>query len=253
MTQIYDERDKQGLSDEPYLLAYTSTAQSLTFFGSRHVNDPEDKQFTEIESLWDQFLDSPGKKMALCEGGLRSIEGKTKDEAIRLDGDPGFICWLANQAGIEVISPEPDRALEVRELVGAFGSRKTALYYFVRRIYQWARTDFRRQPNINHYIESFIETFPKDELESFEMTLENLFELFKEETGKELSLIERATLSNLKNPGKSEVATKSSEYRNETIFEMIRRYKTDGYSVFAVYGSGHAIVLEPALKALYSA
>lgn len=252
MSDVYDERQEQGTDKELYTLDLTSDSQQLIFCGSRHVNNPEDKQYKEIESLWSDFLTLPGKKIAMCEGNIREVSDKSRDEAIFTNGDAGSICWLANQSDIEVVSPEPDRNLEVRSLVKEFGPEKTILYYFDRQMHQWARADFRHHGNIREYILGFLDRFPTEELEGLEVSPNTLYDIFEKETGKPFSFLEIRTIYDFMAPASNEVASASSLYRNESIYEAIKHYKDEDYHVFVVYGSGHAIVLEPALRELYT-
>ena len=52
------------------------------------------------------------------------------------------------------------------------------------------------------------------------------------------------------NPINSEVSAASSGYRNTYIVKEILMLWNNGRNIFIVYGSGHAITLEPALKIL---
>ncbi len=252
MSAVYEQREHDGLSNELYTLNLNSASSRFIFCGSRHTNIPEDKQFGEIEALWAEFTSLPGNKVAFCEGRVRPIDGKSREQAIITGGDPGLICYLAKRDGIELISPEPDMNLEVRKLVAAFGPEKTALYYFDRQMYQWARADFRHRGNVQEYILGFIKQFPTAELQGLKLTPNVLYNIFQKETGKAFSFIEIQTIHNLLAPNSNEVASMSSLHRNESIFDTVKSYKGNGYNIFIVYGSGHAIVLEPALRELYA-
>jgi hypothetical protein len=252
MSTVYSQRAQQGKSAELYTLDFEDNLQRLVFCGSRHTNDPDDKQFGEIEELWNTFLTLPGNKIAFCEGNIRPIEAKSREEAIRVHGVAVFLFWLARLVKVELVSPEPDKNLEVRALVKEFGPEKTILYYFDRQMYQWARIGFRHHGNVREYILSFLDRFPTEELKGLEVSPNILYDIFRRETGKTFSFLEIQTMYELMAPGRNEIASASSLFRNESIFHAITRYKNDNYSIFVVYGSGHAIVLEPALKALYA-
>jgi hypothetical protein len=46
----------------------------------------------------------------------------------------------------------------------------------------------------------------------------------------------------------NEIARKTSDVRDENILNEIVKYWSEGKSVFVVFGSGHLIIQEPALR-----
>jgi tRNA-binding EMAP/Myf-like protein len=251
MYEKYQELKAAGDYEKLYLLDLsTESGQRLIFCGSRHTNNPKDIQYQEMGGLFKGFLKSENsKKIVMSEGQVRPVEKMTLDEAILYHGDPGFTCWNALNQNIKLISPEPDTEKEISILTEEFGSEKTALYYFARQMHQWARSDFKVRPNWQEYAESFLKSysifFP-----DITMTVQNLSDFFRQETGKVFSWTEIDILYKISCPVPESVASRCSGFRDEFIFRTIEKYWNEGYDIFIVYGSGHAIVQEPALRGL---
>jgi hypothetical protein len=251
MSERYEELKAAGNYGKLYLLDLsTESDQRLLFCGSRHTSDPKDLQYQEMEELFKEFLISKNpKKIVMSEGQVRAVEEMTLDEAILNHGDPGFTCWMALNHKIELISPEPDTGKEIAILVEKFGAAKTALYYFARQMHQWARSDFKVRPDWQEYAECLLKSYSSF-FPNFTMTIESLSDIFKQETGKVFSWAEIDTLYKISCPIPESVASRCSQFRDEFIFEAIEKHWNKGYDIFIVYGSGHAIVQEPALVKL---
>ena len=254
---IYGRRHESGQSDLPYLLKYlrTDTGQLLIYNGTRHSFNPNEAEYKMVLKNWDEFLQNKNtKKVVMCEGQVRTrVKDKTPDEAVQSDGDSGLACWLAYSAGYELISPEPDRHKEVAILVEKFGSKKTFTYYFGRQLHQWAHGDYMNSPDWKNYASQWIERNRNLPFNIKDLDLELALSIFKEETGTVFSWSSSRLLYKISNPFDNPVSAESSEMRNENIYHEIENYWNAGYSIFVVFGSGHAIVQEPALDTLLGA
>lgn len=251
MVEIYELRSKQGLShDDPYIIELGNAPHKLIFCGTRHLNQPTAKQYQVIQELWNGFLELEGRKIAICEGGKRTVDGISMEDAIRTDGDPGYMCWLAAQAGIECISPEPDRKAEIDALIPEFGVDKTLLYYFARVVDQWIRSDHKTYPDLDKFITTFVHRYENYLPEEYKLNEKKLYEIFEQETGKTFSKSEGKVLNELSDPTKNPVSSRCTELRDEMIFSSIKRH-LEKENVFVVFGSGHAITMEPALRELF--
>lgn len=251
MSEKYQELKAAGHYEKLYLLDLSSeSGQRLIFCGSRHSNDPKDVQYQEMRDLINDFLQSKNpKKIVMSEGQVCPVEKMTLDEAILNHGDPGFACWMALNQTIELISPEPDTNMEIKALIEESGSEKTALYYYARQMHQWARSDYLVRPNWQEYAASFLKSYSTFFLE-LSMTVENLSDIFKQETGEVFSWAKFDTIYKISCPHSESVSSRCSGFRDEFIFGAVEKYWNDGYDIFIVYGSGHAIVQEPALRGL---
>ncbi len=103
----YEEYEKTHY-ERPYKLRIESGPNSLFYLGEAHSFDPDDPQWDEVRSFWEEFLQATkgGKRIAFVEGGKRRIKA-TERESIEHDGGMGLITWLAREAGIDTYSPEP--------------------------------------------------------------------------------------------------------------------------------------------------
>lgn len=254
MENIYGRRHESGLSDLPYLLKYShaNTTQLLIYNGTRHSFDPEESEYKVVLQNWDEFVQNKNtKKIVMCEGQVRThVKDKTQDEAVLSDGDSGLACLLAYRAGYELISPEPDRREEIASLVKKFGSNKTFVYYFGRQMHQWAHGDFMNTPDWKSYATQWLERNRSLPFNIKDLDLELALNIFKEVTGTAFSWSSPRLLYKISNPFDNPVSAESSELRNQNIYQEIENYWNNGYSIFVVFGSGHAIVQEPALDAL---
>ena len=48
----------------------------------------------------------------------------------------------------------------------------------------------------------------------------------------------------------NELSRSQSVYRNEYILDQIEKYWNDEYNIFIIYGAGHAVMQEPAIRSL---
>lgn len=104
--------------DAPHIFDITKGARQLVYFGSSHTATdlPEDEVFWE--RLRTSFSDFVTRQRNMGSNGIVYIEGGVRDTAttsgepvsehdLRLRGEMAYTQYLAEQAGIEVYSPEP--------------------------------------------------------------------------------------------------------------------------------------------------
>jgi hypothetical protein len=252
MLTIYREREAEGLHDQPYLIDVTRGNQRLVFFGSRHSNDVADRQVQEIETEWQRFIaNHNNQKLAICEGGIRQGE-MAKDDAIKQYSEAGLLTWLAREANINIISPEPDANKEIAHLheVG-FDTPNIVTYYFGRQMYQWLKRDNKTQPDWRPYAEFFVSKHASTMTSSDDhITLDAVLGMFEVATGKPFDAQAEALLYQVSDPSVNPVSAASGLYRDISLLAAIAEAWGARNDIFAVYGSGHAIVLEKALRRL---
>jgi hypothetical protein len=101
----------------------------LEYFGTRHSSDPADTQFVAMQRRW-QALDPT---ISFYEG-TSTRSGASADEAIRQDGEPGLLKFLAAKSGVAARSFEPPREDEVNALLARFSPEQLVLFYTLRPI-----------------------------------------------------------------------------------------------------------------------
>lgn len=252
----YAEIEKHGF-DMPYVVEAGNGNHWLLFYGSEHTNNPEHAQFRDLEERWKRFTSETSQPIALVEGRFDEVlESETEDRAasIKDGGEAQFVVHLARRDGIEVVSPEPDRVWEVNELAKEFGRDNVAFYYFIRQIGWWNR--FTEKPDIKAEAADMLELMKNAySWDDTDFSVERMEAIHQELFGKPLSWDDTQWVYDITTPTPTDYVTnkisrRSGELRDEYILQQIEKYWQAGKSLFAVFGSAHAIRLEPALKAL---
>jgi hypothetical protein len=162
--------------------------------------------------------------------------------------------YLARRDGVTVVSPEPDRAWEAEELAKEFGRHKVVLYYFIRQLAQWST--HTEEPDIEtegaKMLRLMQKTFGWDDVD---FSISGMQSLHEKVLNKPLLIKDRQWFYDLTTPATreyitNEIARRSGQIRDEHILEVIKKYWQQGKSPFIVYGSAHAICMEPALRKL---
>lgn len=239
----------------PYTYKIEVERKALFYFGDSHSFDVNNPDFDQLISLWNEFLllDS-SKKFVFVEGGNIGVY-ESKNHAIFEGGASGLVSFLAQQKGISIESPEIKRKELDSILSKNFSTEELEYYYFARYVYQWNNFSDPK-PDFEKYINSFF-TSEKQEsaVHNFDFTLKNmekihetLFSSSFDHTDSEFfySIINPYSTKSLINSIAKDVSRKRDVY---IVSEILKKWNS-GFSLFVVFGSGHAIVQKPALEAL---
>ncbi len=197
--------------------------------------------------------------VALVEGHFDEVsEDETQDrvKSIIDGGEAQFVVHLARKDGVEVISPEPDRLWEANELAKEFGGDAVVFYYLVRQIGWW--NTFANKPDMETEATEMLQYMKKSyEWDSVDFSIARMTAIHQELFGKPLPWGDTRWIYGITTPISqeyvtNEIACRSGELRDEYIFGRIQQYWQAGKSPFVVFGSAHAIRLEPALQRLAS-
>jgi hypothetical protein len=239
-----------------YPFIFEKDGQFIYYFGSKHSYDPTDPQFKELEKFWNEFLDKTKdkKRIVFEEGGSRPfIEDRT--EAILKLGEMGFVVNLAKIEGVDRFSPEPPEKFRFNELLKYFSKDEIAYHEFAREVYQW--DTMLEKPDFDMYINNFLAGDKKGSgWEDYEFTVPHMIEIQKNIFGTEFDKNAKEFFYSIINPTtKKSIINKiarfeDDEFRDKYILEQIEKYWNDGFNIFAIYGSGHAIRQELAIKTL---
>lgn len=252
MDKIYQQLHAKGVVDRPYLVKVQNNKQTLTFFGCRHSNDIHDPQNVAIEKEWHKFIEHDNlQKVAFCEGGLRPLESD-KEMAILKYSEPGLLSWLAHKSNIPIISPEPDETKEIRYLVSeGFSVPQIMTYYFGRQMYQWLKRDHKNHADWESYAERYIHSYAElQPLSAEKLGLKTVLLMYQEITGVPFNKNDEKLLYSISDPTSNPVSAASGLFRDISLFNAIKAAWKANKDVFVLYGSGHAIVLEKAIKTL---
>jgi len=252
----YAEIEAKGFK-LPYIVEVAHGNQNLLFYGSDHLNNPDHPQFQDIENRWNNFVTDAANPVALVEG--RFDEVKEEDTADRnksiIDGgEAQFVVHLARRDNVPVDSPEPDRVWEANELAKEFGRDKVIFYYFIRQLSWWSR--FTDKPDVPKEATAMLELMKKSyQWEDVDFSLEGMESIHQELFNKPLNWDDTQWIYDVTTPTPQDyvtnvIARRSGELRDEHILQEIQKYWHEGKSPFLIFGSAHAIRLEPALRKL---
>lgn len=252
MEAVYQERDKKGLR-HPIVNEYKSDSQLMIFFGSSHENKLDSHQWSLLDAKWKEFLDNPNtNKMAIIEPIISSdqVVEKSREEVITNFSEGGYTLWLAQQARIECIWGEPSREEGIFDLKTKYTNEQIMVYYFARQMLQWVTQDFRTRPDWRPYIKHMLQKYSELEVWGEEFNLDEVIGWYEKATGKKFGPQDKPTFYDLSAPTTNEVSSFSSKFRDKHLFGIIIDAWQKGRDIFITYGSGHAIVMEPAIKEL---
>jgi hypothetical protein len=150
------------------------------------------------------------------------------------------------------LTPEPDETKEIKYLQeNGYSVAEIMTYYFGRQMYQWLKRDNLNYPDwekyANRHIKSYAKLIP---FQGSNLITANVIKMFKETTGSDFNNEAEALLFRLSDPTSNPVSAASGVFRDISLYKSIKSAWYKGKDIFALYGSGHAIVLEKALKEL---
>lgn len=248
MAQKYDELNKNH-SEPPFFYKIQKGDQLFYYVGFEHTYDPLDPQFTKLKQLWDDFLAKidPKKALVLVEGGERTPQATAKD-SIKHGGEAELTTLLAHQHKIKCLSPEPGEEQEIKELLKQFPREGTMYYYFARIANQWLRAG--KPFGLREYLESTgMRTYRQmTNWPDFQLSLEDFIKIHDKLHDHPFSEDDQECFYQDSNPNFNPISAACSEIRDEYMVKEVIKLWKEGKSLFIVYGSGHAIRQEPALK-----
>jgi hypothetical protein len=252
MQDIYVELGEIA-SRELYTVSNHTDMQWLDFVGTRHSNDVDDPQWHNIDDVWRPFLAHKNpKKVVFTEGHTDFGGWETAEQAILEGSDPGYTAWLAHEAEVELVSPEPDRTEEINAVRAmGFSLNEIIVYYFARQMNQWVTRDHLSNPGWEAYATRLLENYQAvHDWDGETLELDLVLKQYEQVAGKPFDIEDKLGLNKLSDPSYNPVSDASGRFRDGVILDAVKAKWAEGYDIFAVFGSGHAIVLEPVLKSL---
>lgn len=237
----------------PYLYEINGNDQVLFYFGANHSRNPEDKQWEELEKYWERFLSVAGKeKIVLLESQPLQILELPREELIRQFGERGFLIQLTQASGVSIAWPDITIADEVTLLSKQFDQELVYYYIFVRNagslLQMGTMGDF--DAVVSKAIGTTVRrvaSAPSDVV-AYATVHERIFgRLFN---SSEQGTIIRAVAPVYHDSVINDIARVSSRMRNEKIVKETEKYWRAGNSIFMLFGAGHAVIQEKALRML---
>lgn len=241
--------------DEPYVLRLcdpTGTGHQL-YFGSRHSNDPADPQMQRVADA----LRSIKTDVVLTEGGELEIEGLTREDAIRRFGEFGLTRWLALADGTRVETLDPPRVAEIahpRDEAG-FTVPQLKLFYTLHHVAQSRRSgappvDF--DAAVPRYLQHLSNERGLPGAPETLVEFEDAVRRLLPDVTDWRQIPEQFFYPGPQEPTHftNEVQTASNDFRDRYHVRRLVQLVDTGKKIFAIVGSTHVVMREPALRKL---
>jgi hypothetical protein len=248
--------------ERTYVFRLEEGGKRLTYFGSPHTNDPADPVFDQIAQSFSEI----DPDMVYVEGmdwinkrkdDARGEASQISLERTKQENEAYFVLKLGIDAGADFESPEPALSDEINYLLSKdFLGDDIFRFYLYRDIDEYLRGHGTKSlEDCKSYLEQHLNSFR----EASGWGDENL-DRFEEQLLSELDVGNGAFYNAQVDPIPwedkpqtvlNEISRGSNRFRDEHIFErIVEGLKTHNH-LFVVYGSAHAVMQEPALRALF--
>lgn len=228
----------------PYVLEFKSASGMLLFYGAEHTVDPQNAQVGDIENKWAGFKAT----VAYNEGGNPPIFDDL-GAAVRAYGEAGLVRFLAGRDQTPVATFEPPFDKEVAYLLKTYTPQQLKVFYALRQV---TEERSREAPtSVNDRINSWLSRYlPEHGLKDPPNTVAELGIACKQlfpELADWHQVPEEWFGPRKVGHYTNKLAGDSGDFRNRYIFRLLVDRVKQGDRVFAVIGSSHVVVLEPAL------
>lgn len=233
-------------------LGPTVRGQILYFFGARHSNNPNDAQFGQLRQSWTSFLKAAtGERLVLTEAAARETPA-TYEDAIRQYGEVGAVQWLAREANVEAMCPEPDATQQRKMLCATWDSHLVAYTFIIQNLAGW----FRQTTHRSTFSEAVSRSVQREArfTDAYGFTPDDAwFQKQHQELFGDQQLEDKHFLDVIADPRKTgtpvnQVVSSRTAMRNTYIQERIAKAWEASKSIFIVYGMGHLVALETPLR-----
>lgn len=247
--------------EEYYVYALSEQNKKILFFGATHTHEPGHEQFDTIQKQFNSFAPE-----IVCVEGNPTVNERTLEVRQKLTplapsnleshGEGWYTLKLAVDAGIDFESPEPDFTEEIQhELDQGHSKQDIFTYYLYRMIDQYIRVHGVKSATacedyLRPEMEQFISTcgWSRDDVASyFEIIIAEL-DIQNEE--KYRNAVTPVPYTGTVQAVTNDVARLSSQFRDEYILKRLAYLMNEYDRVFILFGSAHAVRLEPAMKTL---
>lgn len=235
----------------PYVLDIYKGKKHLVYYGTQHSNNPDDSMYLDMEK---RFI-TLKPQFAFNEGGNGWPVFSTKDSAVKLTGDPGFLIYLCHKHNVPVTTLEPTDSLEYDYLLKNFKKKDVLLMYFVRQLDQLQRqkvsnSDFDNDAN------KFILALKKRgmPLNDKESKLSYFISCYEDFYKTKFNLMSFDPTSYWPIYNKNilnKISRESAYFRDLHVIKVIEESLKKYDRVFVVMGGSHLVVEEPVLKYLF--
>lgn len=254
----YDEYSKIK-HKTPYFYIFRSRNQSLYYFGANHSCDPNHPQFNLLMEKWKEFvIETDGEKKAvIIESRELSKKWTTLKEFIVERGEVGAGTYLADESGSLLVFGEPEEGEIVNYLLNKKFSKEEILLFFESIAIKFWHTN---KSKINKSMQEFLSNHTSKYRKLLNwpdliISVDLINSIYKNIFNQELNIDDEKIFSQITNPAVitsriNELSRSQSRYRNECILDKIEKYWLEGYNIFIIYGAGHSVMQEKAIRSL---
>jgi len=244
-----------------YVFELANGAKKLVFFGSAHINDPQDPLFEAIRRKFQEtnpdivYVEGMESVNTQKETMRKEVQKTTFDKT-KTEGESHYTLKLGIDAGTDFESPEPEFSQEILYLLDkGFSKKGIFTFYIYRDVDQYIRqSKVRSLEGCKKYLKPYLKSFRKasrwDRRELNRLEQEVFAELNVENDAFYKAQVDPIPWRGKPQTVINEIARVSSNFRDRHIFARIAEGLKRHDRLFIVYGSAHAVMLEPALKGL---
>jgi hypothetical protein len=228
----------------PYILEFKVGSGALLLYGAEHTGDPKNLQIADIERRWAAFQPT----VAYNEGG----DPPTLDNAeaaVQQYAEPGFLRFLAGRDHVPVATFEPSFDKEVSYALKTYSPLQVKVFYALRQVTE-ARVaggttplDTRIKDWLSDYLPDHGLKNAPNTLDEFATACKSLFPDLADWRKVSEDWFDPTQSGHYTN----ELANDTGVFRDQHIFYVLVDRAKRGDRVFAVIGSSHVVVQEPAL------
>jgi hypothetical protein len=246
-------QDRKKIRSDAYSLDLRApNGGQLAYLGSKHTRDPNDPQFELFERAWKKLTPT----IAFYEGTDTLVRASC-EEAIKLDGEPGLVRFLARRDHVPAASLEPNRQDEIDFLLKTFSAEQVKLFYVLRVIAELRERNKYTASDLKGDVSRILDRFTRyrglDTVMRSDKDLEDAYRRYwksPEHWWEAPTMWFNPLVSSSATGGvfTNEANQASSTFRDVHMFELISKSMRDGEKIFAVVGRDHIPMQEAALK-----
>jgi hypothetical protein len=240
----------------PYTFILHKPNQSLFYCGAQHSCDPQHEQYPQLEAFWGNFLqETAGQNcVVLIEGSKRAVKANKEEAIMTAGGEGGLITFLADQAHIPVICPEPDQQYLTTELLKDFSHDEVWYTHFAQNVLGYHRC---KKVNAALDFEEYIYRSIVKDKEYLAAALDRLNHLHERLFNNTLDIHNEQFFYDITNPVTQDtlinkICRKASIIRDNYIIDCIKQLIQQGKNVFVVYGFTHAVMQEKSIRTAWT-
>ena len=242
----------------PYSYSLISGDQELLFFGVNHSNDPEHSQFKMLNKVWKEFTsrNNGAKSAVIVEYPKVPIPADNIEDSIIKYGEVGAGAHLAGREGFELVVGELNQGELIKDLRGQFKNEEILLFYEIHAMSYWLKNKERifSSTSLDVFLGKHTDKYQRLlNWSNLNITREFLQDIFYNVAGEHLIINNAKYLNSYTDPtlNKSrinEYSRAQSLARNYHILDVIEGYWKSIYNIFIIYGAGHAVMQERAIR-----